>query len=442
MVHFIFLLNCLLNRKIAGKLIQKTGCLQKTYIRKMSVSAEVSNRNDGPLAGVRIIDLSRVLAGPFCTMLLGDLGAEVIKVEIPGRGDDSRAWGPPYFPNGESFYFTAVNRNKKSIAVNIKTDRGRNIIERLVQKSDVLVENYVPGKLDSLGLGYENLKQLSPNIIYCSITGFGQTGPSSQIPGYDLIAAGYGGLLDITGPEDGEPCRVGVSMTDIATGLYAHGAILASILERRRTGKGQKIDCNLLDTQVSCLSNIASCFLNSGVPQKRRGTAHNSIVPYQAYPTADGYIIIGVGNEGQFQSLSMYMELDDIANDSRFKTNALRVANRTALNDILKKRFMEKTTNAWLTKFEGAKFPRGPINNLEQVFKDPQVIHNKMVVEVQHPETGKIKFTGPAVQFGNGGNYCRSPPPTLGEHTAEVLENILEMNNVEIQQFKSEGVCQ
>ncbi|XP_042690155.1 succinate--hydroxymethylglutarate CoA-transferase isoform X4 [Centrocercus urophasianus] len=327
--------------------------------------------NVKPLDGVKILDLTRVLAGPFATMNLGDLGAEVIKVERPGTGDDTRTWGPPFIGT-ESVYFLSVNRNKKSIAINMKNSRGAKLIRELAAVSDVFVENYVPGKLAEIGLGYEDIEKIAPHIVYCSITGYGQTGPMVQRSGYDSIAAAISGLTHITGHEGGEPVRVGVAMTDLATGLYTCGAIMAGLLQRHKTGKGMHIDCNLLSSQVACLTHVAANYLNCKIDAKRWGTAHGSIVPYQAFKTEDGYIVLAAGNDQQFVTVCQILNLPEVIKDSRYKTNELRVQNRKELIDILSTRFSEKTTVEWLQLFEGSGVPYGPINNIQQVFSEPQ----------------------------------------------------------------------
>ncbi|XP_046293731.1 succinate--hydroxymethylglutarate CoA-transferase isoform X2 [Marmota monax] len=293
--------------------------------------------NVKPLEGVKILDLTRVLAGPFATMNLGDLGAEVIKVERPGAGDDTRTWGPP-FVGTESTYFLSVNRNKKSIAVNIKDPKGVKIIKELAAVCDVFVENYVPGKLSTMGLGYEDIDKIAPHIIYCSITGYGQTGPMSQRAGYDAIASAISGLMHITGPEDGDPVRPGVAMTDLATGLYAYGAIMAGLIQRYKTGRGLFIDCNLLSSQVACLTQVAVNYLIDQKEAKRWGTAHGSIVPYQAFKTKDGYFVVGAGNDQQFATVCKILNLPELIDDSKYKTNHLRVENRKELIKILSAR--------------------------------------------------------------------------------------------------------
>uniref|UniRef100_A0A4X2L617 Succinyl-CoA:glutarate CoA-transferase n=1 Tax=Vombatus ursinus TaxID=29139 RepID=A0A4X2L617_VOMUR len=332
----------------------------------------VDTDNVKPLDGVKILDLTRVLAGPFATMNLGDLGAEVIKVERPGAGDDTRSWGPP-FVGSESTYFLSVNRNKKSIAVNIKDPKGVQIIRKLAAVCDVFVENYVPGKLLEMGLGYEDISQVAPHIVYCSITGYGQTGPLSDRAGYDAVASAVSGLMHITGPEDGDPVRPGVAMTDLATGLYSYGAIMAGLLQRYKTGRGLHIDCNLLSSQVACLTQVAVNYLIGGKEAKRWGTAHGSIVPYQAFRTKDGYLVVGAGNEQQFVTICKILNLPTLINDSRYKTNYLRVQNRRELITTLSARFAEEMTGTWLCLFEGSGIPYGPINSMREVFAEPQV---------------------------------------------------------------------
>ncbi|XP_026649222.2 succinyl-CoA:glutarate CoA-transferase isoform X3 [Zonotrichia albicollis] len=362
--------------------------------------------NVKPLDGVKILDLTRVLAGPFATMNLGDLGAEVIKVERPGAGDDTRAWGPP-FAGTESIYFLSVNRNKKSIAINMKDSKGVKVIKELAAASDVFVENFVPGKLAKMGLGYEDIKKIAPHIVYCSITGYGQTGPVVQRGGYDSIAAAVSGLMHITGHEDGEPVRSGVAMTDLATGLYTYGAIMAGLLQRYKTGKGLHIDCNLLSTQ--------------------------------AFKTKDGYIVVGAGNDHQFVTVCKILNLPEVSKDSRYKTNTLRVQNRKELIDILSTRFSEKATIEWLQLFEGSGVPYGPINNMQQVFSDPQVLHNGLVMEMNHPTAGKIAVPGPGVRYSEFAMSHPKPPPLVGQHTVEILKSVLGYEDDAIEELLCTG---
>ncbi|XP_004582412.2 succinate--hydroxymethylglutarate CoA-transferase [Ochotona princeps] len=395
--------------------------------------------NVKPLEGVKILDLTRVLAGPFATMNLGDLGAEVIKIERPGAGDDTRTWGPP-FVGTESTYFLSVNRNKKSIAVNIKDPKGVKIIKELAAVCDVFVENYVPGKLSAMGLGYEAIDRIAPHIIYCSITGFGQTGPMSQRAGYDAVASAVSGLMHITGPEDGAPVRPGVAMTDLATGLFAYGAIMAGLIQRYKTGKGLFIDCNLLSSQVACLTQVAANYLISQMEAKRWGTAHGSIVPYQAFKTKDGYVVVGAGNNQQFATVCKIMSLPELIDDSKYKTNHLRVQNRDALIKILSSRFEEKTTNKWLHLFEGSGIPYGPINNMKNVFAEPQVLHNGLIMEMKHPTAGTISVPGPAVRYSKFKMSEARPPPLLGQHTTHILKEVLRYDDMAIAELFNAGV--
>uniref|UniRef100_A0A9J7ZDN8 Succinyl-CoA:glutarate-CoA transferase n=3 Tax=Cyprinus carpio TaxID=7962 RepID=A0A9J7ZDN8_CYPCA len=363
-----------------------------------------------PLDGVKVLDLTRVLAGPFATMILGDLGAEVIKVERPGSGDDTRAWGPP-FVGEESAYFLSVNRNKKSIAVDLKDPEGTKLVTKLAKVCDVLVENYLPGKLNEMGLGYEELSKVAPQLIYCSITGYGQTGPESHKPGYDSIASAVSGMMHITGPEDGDPVRPGVAMTDLATGLYTQGAVMAALLQRQKTGRGLHIDCNLLSSQVACLTHIAANYLNAGIEASRWGTAHGSIVPYQV------------------------LSMNGLAESPKYKINKLRVQHRKELLQILSERFMQETTGEWLRRFEGTGVPCGPINNIQQVFANPQVAHNGLILEMDHPTSGRIAVPGPAVRFSSFESGNPMPPPVIGQHTVQVLRDTLGYSDDAINQL-------
>ncbi|XP_033757070.1 succinate--hydroxymethylglutarate CoA-transferase-like [Pecten maximus] len=416
-------------------------CSFTTQSPDVNDTVKKQNSSVGPLDGIRVLDLSRVLAGPYCTMILADLGADVIKVERPGVGDDTRTWGPP-FCGSESAYFLSVNRNKKSIAVDLKKKNGQEIVQKLVSQCDVMVENYIPGKLEKMGLGYSQLAATNPSLIYCSISGYGQTGPYQQRAGYDIIAAGLGGLLHITGPRDGEPCKVGVAMTDLSTGLYAHGAIMAAILQRQRTGQGQHIDCDLVSTQVASLVNLGSNYLNAGQEAQRYGTAHQSIVPYQAFQTKDSYIMVGGCNNQQFTSLCQMLDLDHLSNDPKFISNQKRVENRDELLGILSDKFLSKTTEDWLAVFEGSGLPYGPINNMEKVFSDPQVLHNQMVQTLEHPIAGQIQLPGPAVRYSQFTHPQATAPPTLGQHTDIVLQSMLGLDHVTLQKLRESCVIE
>ncbi|XP_002734750.2 succinyl-CoA:glutarate CoA-transferase-like [Saccoglossus kowalevskii] len=411
---------------------QVGSAISRDWVVKRRYSTGGSTQAMGALDGIRVLDLTRVLAGPFATMILGDLGAEIIKIEKPGVGDETRTWGPP-FVDSQSCYFLSINRNKKSLAVDLKDPRGKQIIIELAKKCDVLVENYVPGKLTSMGLGYEDLHKVAPQLIYCSISGYGSDGPYAERAGYDVVAASMAGLLHITGPQDGEPARVGVAMTDLSTGLYSHGAIMAALLQRYKTGKGQKIECNLLSTQVALLTHIAGNYLNAGVEAKRWGTGHGSIVPYQAFKTKDGfYLIVGAGNDKHFSIVCKLLSLEFLLEDNRYKGNHMRVENRNTLITTMSDRFSQKSLKEWLDIFEGCGIPYGPINNMQQVFNDPQVQHNNMVQEVQHATVGNVRMTGPAVKYSDSDNSIHLPPPLLGQHSKEVLQDLLEYDENEV----------
>ncbi|XP_019932889.3 succinate--hydroxymethylglutarate CoA-transferase [Aedes albopictus] len=394
-----------------------------------------------PLDGIKILDLTRIVAGPYCTMVLSDLGAEVYKVERPFHGDESRKWGPPFLKNSDdSVYFMASNRNKKSVCVDLK--QGKDVIYDMARKCDVLVENYIPGKLDEFGLGYKDLKKIAPSLIYCSITGYGPVGPYRNKPGYDVIAASMGGLLHITGSENGPPSKVGVAITDIATGLYAHGAILAALLQRTKTNRGQKIDVNLLSTQVACLINVASNYLNAGKEARRWGTAHESIVPYEAFPTSNGYITIGCGSNIQFEALCNYLQIPDVAKDERFATNQTRVKHRQELIAILAPIIQQRTSAEWMATFSDAPFPVGPINSMAEVFRDPHIEAIQLVKSLDHPTAGIVKVVGPPVVYSEAGNQARTAPPLLGEHTDQVLRELLNYSEDQVEMLRRKGVIQ
>ena len=391
-----------------------------------------------PLAGFRILDLSRVLAGPFCTMLLGDLGAEVIKVERPGTGDDTRAWGPP-FVSGESAYYLCANRNKKSLTVNLKSAAGQEIIRRLARVSDVLVENFKVGELAQLGLGYDHLKALNPGLVYCSITGYGQTGPDSDLPGYDFIIQVRGGVMSITGEPAGEPMKVGVAIADITAGLFAANAIQAALLARVRTGRGQAIDIALLDTQVAWLANVASNYLVSGQRPGRFGNAHPTIVPYQSFPAREGFFCLAVGNDGQWQKLCRLLGRPELAVDPRFATNPARVQHRDVLIPMLQEVFVTQDSAFWLGEIAAAGIPCGPVQTLDQVFADPQVLARNMVWTVPHPAVGEVRLTGSPLKLSETPVAYRTHPPLLGEHTDEVLTALLGYAPEEVARLRAEG---
>jgi formyl-CoA transferase len=384
----------------------------------------MSNSSQACLGGIRILDLSRVLAGPFCTQLLGDLGAEVIKIEQPGKGDDTRHWGPPWF-HGESAYYLSCNRNKKSVTINLQAEAGRDLIRQMARHCDVLVENFKVGTMQKWGLDYAALRELNPRLIYCAITGYGQTGPLASRPGYDFIIQAQGGIMSLTGEAEGEPSKVGVAIADIVTGLYAHSAILAALFHRERTGEGQFIDIALLDAQVSWLANVAMNYLISGELPKRYGNAHPNVVPYQTFATADGHLALGVGNDGQFQRLCEQLGLPELGRDPRFQTNTSRVQNRDVLIAQLQKVFLQRTAVEWVEQLTAAGIPAGPINNVAQILADPQIAAREMVVEIAHASGAPLKLLGLVPKFSATPARVQSPPPLLGQHTEEVLRELL-----------------
>lgn len=347
-------------------ILSKTKILYSNFKRFYS---SINNTNKFSLKDIRVLDLTRIVSGPICTMILGDLGADVIKVEVPGHGDEARQWGPPFIKGSkESTYFLSLNRNKKSICVNLKSPEGKEILYNLAKECDILVENFIPGKLDSMGLGFKNINKINPKLIYCSISGFGSYGPYANKPGYDVIAFSYGGLMNCTGSTDGDPCRVGVPIIDITTGLYAHGAIMAALYQRNFTGIGQLIQCNLLSTTVASLIYHGFNYLNLGIEAKRLGSAHPSIVPYQSFRTKDKYYIsIGVGSNQHFKEFCKRIEIPNLSANELYTTNEKRVKNREELLNIITKKMETKTLDEWLNMFEGSSFPFGPVNPVSKV---------------------------------------------------------------------------
>ncbi len=366
------------------------------------------------LSDVVVIDLSRVLAGPYCTQILGDLGATVIKIEQPGKGDDTRQFGPPYIA-GESAYYLGLNRNKKSITLDFSNPEDKQRLLDLLKTATVLVENFRPGTLERHGLGYEALRAVNPGLIYCSISGYGQDGPYAARPGYDFVAQAESGLMAVTGEVDGEPQRVGVPVADVSAGMFACMAILAALHVRDRTGRGQYIDISLLESAISLLSNVSSNYLISGEEAQRYGNGHPNIVPYQAFRTRNGYIVVSCGNDRLYQKLCQLLGRDELATDERFATNPQRVRNRQQLVPVLQELFLQCDTDDWLEELRAAGIPCGAINTISQVFRDPQIQARGLVWECEHPTAGKIKLSGSPIRLSETPTRLYKAPPLLGE---------------------------
>jgi crotonobetainyl-CoA:carnitine CoA-transferase CaiB-like acyl-CoA transferase len=399
----------------------------------------------GPLAGFRVLDLSRILAGPWASQMLADLGAEVIKIERPGQGDDTRGWGPPYMPDesgnptSESAYFHGANRGKHSVCIDMASQQGQQLIRQLAEKCDVLIENFKVGGLNKYGLDYGSLKTINSKLVYCSITGFGQTGPYSDRAGYDFMIQAMGGLMSVTGESDEEPMKVGVALADVMTGLYASNAIQAALIHQLRSGKGQYIDLALLDVQVATLANQAMNYLASGNNPQRLGNAHPNIVPYQAFQTSDGYIILAIGNDSQFARFCELAGRGDLAADERFQKNSNRVKNRDALipdiTDILK----TQTTDWWLDQLNQKGIPCGPIANIDQVFDNPQVQHRGLLLELDHPTAGRVPSVANPINLSESPINYDKAPPLLGQHTVQILNELLGLDPEKIEELKNQG---
>jgi crotonobetainyl-CoA:carnitine CoA-transferase CaiB-like acyl-CoA transferase len=400
------------------------------------------------LQGIRVLDLSRVLAGPWATQNLADLGAEVIKVERPGQGDDTRRWGPPFLADrdgratADAAYYLACNRGKKSVTLDIASASGRAIARELALRSDVLVENFKVGDLARHGLDYETLSREHPRLVYCSITGFGQDGPYRDRPGYDFMIQGLGGLMSVTGERDelpgGGPQKVGVAVSDLMTGMYATSAILASLLERAKTGRGQRIDMALLDVQVAMLANLSSSFFVSGAVPRRMGNAHQNIVPYHVFRAADAFLIVAVGNDTQFASFCRVIGAPEWAKDARFATNPERVRHRDLLVGLIAGRLAERPAREWLALLEPAGVPCGPINDLAQVFDDPQVKQRRMEVRAPHPLAGEVRMVASPMKLSETPITYEEGPPLLGEHTEAVLRSVLGLGDDDLERLRAE----
>ncbi|WP_173336012.1 CaiB/BaiF CoA transferase family protein [Pseudomonas viridiflava] len=404
----------------------------------------------GALSHIRVLDLSRVLAGPWAGQILADLGADVIKVERPVCGDDTRSWGPPFLKDEagqnttEAAYYLSANRNKQSVTIDFTRPEGQRLVRELVAKSDIVIENFKVGGLAAYGLDYASLKAVNPKLIYCSITGFGQTGPYAKRAGYDFMIQGLGGLMSLTGRPDGDegggPVKVGVALTDILTGLYSTTAILAALAHRDQSGVGQYIDMALLDVQVACLANQAMNYLTTGIAPRRLGNAHPNIVPYQDFPTADGDFILTVGNDSQFRKFAEVVGQSQWATDPRFLTNKLRVANRGELIPLIRQATVFKTTAQWVDELEAAGVPCGPVNDLAQVFADPQVLARGLALELPHALGGRVAQVASPIRLSETPVEYRRAPPLLGEHTSQVLQELLGMSGDEVAALKEAGV--
>ncbi|GJL86031.1 MAG: CoA transferase [Micavibrio sp.] len=403
----------------------------------------------GALKDIRVLDLSRVLAGPVCTQILGDLGADIIKIEKPNEGDDTRHWGPPFLKDKdgndttESAYYLSANRNKKSIAVDIKTKEGQEIIHKLLEKSDVLIQNFKKGGLEKYGLGFEKIKEKHPHIVYCSITGFGQTGPLSSEPGYDYLAQAMGGLMAVTGEPNSDPMKAGVALSDFMTGLYATIGILSALHARKENGKGQLVDLALLDCTLSSLTNLAQYYLTSGSAAPRMGNAHSTIVPYHTFKASDGFIVLAIGNDGQFKKFCDFSGHPEWAENEKFLTNKARVLNRSELIPLIKEKIIGETSAYWIDGLRKVNVPCGPVNTIDKVFEMEQVQARKMEIEMDHnlsPET--IKLVGNPLKLSDTPAEYKNAPPVLGEHTEEILKNLLDHTDEEVAELLQKEIVQ
>ena len=391
----------------------------------------------GALEGIKVLDLTRTLAGPFCTMMLGDMGAEVVKIEEPSRGDETRSWYPLW--NGVSTQFLTFNRNKRSVTLNLKDSRAVDIVLKLAGRADVMVESFRTGALDRMGIGYEAVRVVNPRLVYCAISGFGRTGPLADLPGYDLIIQAYSGLMSTTGDADGAPVRTGFSLVDLFSGMMAYGSIVTALLVREKTGEGQYLEASLLDGQIAALSYHATAFFGTGQEPRRLGSAHPSLAPYQAFPSSDGYFILGCGNDGLWRRLCPAIGLERLLDDPRFRTNLDRVKHREELASLLSDHFRTGTTARWLAELRDAGVPSGPINPVSEVLKDPQVLARDMIVAAPHPLVPELRVPGSPLKLSQSPPSVRRYPPSLGEHTSEVLGE-LGYSTQDIETLREEGV--
>jgi len=400
----------------------------------------------GPLQGIRVLDLSRILAGPWASQMLADLGAEVIKIERPGSGDDTRGWGPPYMPDekgeatSESAYFHAANRGKQSVCIDMSQTQGQSLIRDLVRQSDVLIENFKVGGLKKYGLDFDSLHEINQRLVYCSITGFGQTGPYAERAGYDFMIQAMGGMMSVTGEAGEQPMKTGVAIADILTGLYAANAIQAALMHQQKTGTGQYIDMGLLDVQVATLASQAMNYLATGFSPARLGNAHPNIVPYQAFQTSDGYIILAVGNDSQFLRFCELAGKAELADDERFQKNSNRVRHRDELVSQVKEIMLQRSSAQWLEALNARGIPCGPINNIEQVFSDPQVQHRGMQLQLDHPAAGKVASVANPIRLSQTPVEYQQSPPLLGQHTDDVLSRLLVLDAAAIAQLRNDAI--
>lgn len=393
----------------------------------------------GLLEGVRVIDLTRALSGPFCAMLLGDQGADVVKIERPHRGDDSRTQSNPYLGD-QNTAFLSVNRNKKSVVIDLRKPAGARLVQRLAADADVLIENFRPGKADELGLGWEALRAVNPRLVYCSISGWGADGPAAHKPGYATTAEAMGGLMSVTGERNGPPLKIGVSLVDSITGLFAKDAITAALFARERTGAGQKIETSLLESTVATLSMTAYAYLMAGVVAERVGSEHAFIVPWKTFATSDGHLVVAAGNEGQWKALCRAIDRQDLAEDERYTTMSMRAENRVALYETLEAVFAQRPTDTWVEILDEAGTATAKVQAMDQVFQDPQVLHRDMLLSVEHPTLGAIPQVGHAQKFSGNPAQIRLAPPLLGQHTLEVLRESLGCSEAELERLCAEGV--
>ncbi|MSO46444.1 MAG: CoA transferase [Acidobacteria bacterium] len=398
-----------------------------------------ASASQGPLAGITVVDLSRVLSGPYCAMQLADMGARVIKVERPGAGDDTRAWGPPFI-EGESAYFLSINKNKESVTLNFKHPEGRRILDVLIGKADVLVENFRPGTLDDMGLGYEALKAKHPRLIYTSISGFGHTGPLRERAGYDAVLQGEAGIMSLTGPPAGGGYKVGIAIADLSAGLFAAQGTLLALYARERTGRGQHVDIAMLDSVAALLTYQAGIYFANGVPPERVGNAHPTVAPYETFQASDGEVVLAAGNDALWRKFCDVAGLQEHVADPRFATNRERVRNYAALRPIVAAAFARRTRAEWLELLNDAGVPAGPVRDLHEVLTDEQLRAREMVHDVQHSVAGRVQVLGTPVKLSENGGSVRLPPPALGEHTDAILRAELGMSDAQIAELRIAGV--